>query len=375
MSRKRGFTLIELVITIAVIAILIALILPAVQMAREDARRSSCKDNLKQLGIALHNYHDTHKGFPPLRGGTAFACNGSHGNYTDLWSGASDFTPTHGDRAILSAVVMMMPFIDCNPYWEWISTAPCQGGDPSLAAGEPNATPYPPTELESFLCPSSSSIPKTDRNTAGIHRSYCFSVGDQYQNVNSVGRRNRGVFSPYASTRIDEIIDGTSNTIAMAERDLGKKASKDKLGQVALWRSLDPAAGGGCHGENMGTGALLSDDGRRYNGSTVVDPVRGLPLLPGEQWANGLPFFSAVMIVTPPNSPSCTATGPFDDDMLISVSSRHQGGAHVLLADGAVRFVTDDVATDRPTREPSESRFGLWGALGSMAGQEVVDDF
>src|SRR6059036_3885952 len=105
MLRKRdtGFTLIELLVVIAIIAVLIALLLPAVQQAREAARRTQCKNNLKQWGLALHNYHDTHKCFAPLSGGT-----GNSGAVTD-------------NQERLSGRVLLLPFLELDPVWQQIA--------------------------------------------------------------------------------------------------------------------------------------------------------------------------------------------------------------------------------------------------------------
>ncbi len=104
---RRGFTLIELLVVIAIIAVLIALLLPAVQQAREAARRTQCKNNLKQFGLALHNYHDTHKVFPPRQGG----------------SGANaGCTSTNCHRGRLSAFVMMAPFYEQTALFNQIMT-------------------------------------------------------------------------------------------------------------------------------------------------------------------------------------------------------------------------------------------------------------
>lgn len=377
MKRRRGFTLIELLVVIAIIAILIALLLPAVQQAREAARRSACKNNLKQLGVALHNYHDTHKAFCPLRGGTDTPSLTPPANISN--------TPPLSGQVVgvadgaLSGIVMLLPFIDQQPLWEQISTAVRQGGDPSSDA---NFIDHPTGELESLLCPSSA-IPDKQGSSSGIHKSYCFSTGDTAfgagATINAAGTaaapRVRGCFGAYRCTRIRDILDGTSNTIAMAERGLGKPGnSMDKIGKVTV--PSGPIADSSRSTVLTVCGAtLLTPDGQYYDSQSVTPSSTwsaNVGYLPSEQWANGLPFFSSVQTVLPPNSQSC-AEDAGNVSTLISVSSRHQGGAHVLMCDGAVKFITENINTDKPTSQPDESPWGIWGAYGTISGQEIID--
>ncbi len=343
--RKRGFTLIELLVVIAIIAILVALLLPAVQQAREAARRSACKNNLKQFGLGLANYHDTHNYWPPLRGGTA---------------GGSQ-------NEMLSGVAMMLPFLDQGPMWERISNfgggvqnGGDQGGDPTA-----NTFPHPPAEIEVFLCPSST-VPV--RHASGsAQRSYVFSVGDtindNFTSINpstSVIMRHRGPFGYRLCTRMRDFKDGTSSTIAMAERDLGNPGNlNDIIGHVATTQALAPA-------DCMAT----QNNGFYTSGSN--------PERPAQFWAFGAPYYNSVAICVPPNGPSCGAATGYS---MITVSSRHPGGAHVQFADGSVRFInesinTGDMSIDATvTNQGGASPYGIWGALGTLFGGEVIGEY
>ena len=387
MMKKRGFTLIELLVVIAIIAILIALLLPAVQQAREAARRSQCKNNLKQWGLALHNYHDTHKVFSPMSGGT----------------GGSGLT--HNQER-LSGRAMLLPFLEMDPLWQQIATDTVNQRNNPM---NPNWTGVtaPTGEMEVFICPSSSVPQQVDNQP---HASYAFNVGDTTVGLfrSSVGnldgsidgdpavapgvsQRNRGPFSFRSCSKVSDIQDGTSNTVFMAERDLGNPTNRrDSLGRVYAV-ALDPATAG-----NVDACKAVSIQGY-YAANSFAD-------LPGERWASGFYFHSGVSFVLPPNAASCVATLPTFSNAnataigtgvtgLISVSSRHTGGAHCLMGDGTVRFVNENINSQSGGYVGSTastnasytvsgiaalnggSPFGVWGAIGTIGAGETVSDF
>ena len=405
--KKRGFTLIELLVVIAIIAILIALLLPAVQQAREAARRSQCKNNLKQWGLALHNYHDTHLTFAPMSGGT-----GQSG--------------TNENR--LSGRVFLLPFLEFAPLWETIALDQvAQRGDsvagldfgfstwtvPNVRGG--SAVTGVGGEMEVFLCPSSA-VPNQIPGAAGTggtatpfaHASYAFNVGDTLVNLSQGGaaladvdsatpsNRNRGPFACRAVSRIRDLADGTSNTALMAERDLSNPTNpRDHLGRVTSTSATDPA---NC--------ATMQTQG-------LFTAVSGNRDLPGERWTSGFYFHSGVSFCLPPNGCSCvigssglTTNGPLTAagaawNGFITPSSRHTGGCHVMMGDGTVRFVNENISsatnagsspawnqtlpadgttiTNGPAAPHQglggQSPYGIWGAIGTMGGGETVGDF
>ena len=400
MMKKRGFTLIELLVVIAIIAILIALLLPAVQQAREAARRSQCKNNLKQWGLALHNYHDTHKVFCPLRGGTA----GTGGNFEAL-----------------SGRVMLLPFLEMDPLWQQIASSTiagslAQGGDPNAATGLTvtavvalGAPLDIGGEMEVFVCPSSTVPQKLSPGQP--HASYAFNVGDMLTSIrqNSAGvapfplldgpianiaQRNRGPFGIRSCTSVRDFLDGTSNTVLMAERDLGNPSNaKDGIGRVWGWGAsvLAPSACAGFLTQGYFTTAS------------------GIAELPGEKWSSGFLFYSGVTLIIPPNGASCATAAPAaaqsaGQNGIITPSSRHTGGCHCLMGDGTVKFVNENInssmiTTSTPplsqatvpdletvinatytglpagTTYTGQSPYGIWGAIGTMGGGETVSDF
>lgn len=302
--------------------------------------RSWCKNNLKQWGLALHNYHDTHKCFPPYAGGRK----------------------ENGER--LSGRAMLLPFLELDPLWRQIGTAPGQGGDPLrlTLAEAPNG------EIEVFVCPSSAIPAPVDRQP---HVSYVFNVGDQLDFGGGVAdfpnqMKTRGPFAWRSCSKISDILDGTSNTIAMAERDIGNPTGKrDILGRVAEVAATSPA-------DCMATVA---------NGQYLAK-VSVLNELMGERWSSGHPFYSVFTTAVPPNGPSCAASAPPSGKSVggwFTASSRHTGGVNVLFLDGTVRFVNEkiDVGKSTATEPESDGRssYGIWGAIGTMAAGETVSDF
>ncbi len=320
-------------------------LMPRSSHNHQPARRSQCKNNLKQWGLALHNYHDTHKCFPPYSGGTA----------------------ENGER--LSGRAMLLPFLEQAPLWDQIATAPGQGGDPmNLKLVDPVRGDV----IEVFLCPSSS-IPTT--GVGPSHASYVFNVGDQLDfgsGVEDFPNRmlTHGPFAWRQCFKIRDILDGTSNTIAMAERDLGNPSNKrDILGRVAEVAATSPAD------------CLATASNGQYLAKVSV-----LNELMSERWASGHPFYSVFTTAVPPNGPSCAASAPPSGKSVggwFTASSRHTGGVNVLMCDGTVRFVNDSIdvgnlkATepDKSIKTFGQSSYGVWGALGTMAGGETINDF
>jgi len=340
MIRKRGFTLIELLVVIAIIAVLVALLLPAVQQAREAARRSSCKNNLKQLGLALHNYHDTHTVFPPRM-------HGADG------TGTTATPPPAGTTVRLSAHISLLPFVDQAPLFNSIDLS-----DPPHVWAT-NFNPWN-TKITTFLCPSD--LDTSDITPIGQHN-YNFNSGDSRE-VGSAGgtrRTTRGLFGYQTSKKMRDIIDGTSNTILMAE--IVRPPGGNVFGR---------ATGNGTG--NPPSGCLAQFVNNQYVG-TLIDRNRSM----GTRYTDGRAQYSAINTILPPNSPSCHSGG--DGDGYHSVSSRHTGGAQVLLADGSVRFISENINTGNLSLNSPGSAsgaptpYGIWGALGTASGGETIGDF
>jgi prepilin-type N-terminal cleavage/methylation domain-containing protein/prepilin-type processing-associated H-X9-DG protein len=360
-AKQRGFTLVELLVVIAIIGILVGLLLPAVQAAREAARRMACSNNLKQTGLALHNYESAFSRFPAH-------CIGS-GN---LMQG--------GQRGIYSGWHAMLPYLEQAPRFAQLEQV--------------QITPWADNPAGNFLlislplpflqCPSDAgdSDPSRPQRTNTLS-SYAFCTGDNYSSTQiSPGERNnaalaaqkqpidnRGIFGRYNYPRIGAITDGTSNTIALGERqrphtipDRGNVTAV--AGDIA---TLQPIV---CR-------ATLA--GRNYITPTQI-PTGDNAV--GYRGFGGNAYFAALTTILPPNSASCLiAEGGISYHLangIWSAGSEHTGGAQFALADGSVRFISDSIdsgnlAAVAPARNGGGlSPYGVWGALGTKAGGEVV---
>ncbi len=342
-GQRQGFTLIELLVVIAIIAVLIALLLPAVQQAREAARRSQCKNNLKQLGLALHNYHDVYNVFPYLMGGT-------------VAPGQSDANPANWGRA--SGFIGLLPYIDQAPLYNQISnsltingtTYPPFGPSPWLE----NYTPWTAT-IQTLLCPSEGRHIRQNRigNTT-----YAFSTGDSGAVITM---NPRGVFGDRSSVGMRDITDGSSNTILMAERAF-PTATNDIGHSTVIANATVP---NDCR-------AAYNSSTRQYTTGTIRDWT-------GDRWPDGGVAFTGFNTILPPNSPSCAVSNHEAQNGIYSAGSKHTGGAHALMGDGSVRFISENINTGNlgvdSLTVSGQSNYGVWGSLGSKNGGEVVGEF
>ncbi len=366
--KHSGFTLVELLVVIAIIGVMVGLLLPAVQAAREAARRMSCSNNLKQIGLGMHNYHAAYDNLPMQSGGTSPVPGGVWWNNNEKW---------------LAWSVPLLPFVEQQALWEQISNgAFFDDGTPAAPMG-PQVwfADYSPwrTNIGTYRCPSDPAMPAAGQ-FGMINYGVCHGdsiVGnvlggtDANGNVFSVANRDacRGAFAPRRFTSFRDILDGTSNTFAAAEHIVGFMSFREinstlKLDQTGI--IANPSA---CD-------SLIDPARPQYwlNDTQMVDDWSR-----GRQWAFGLPIYTGFTAIRPPNKANCS-TGSDSADGIFTPASRHQGGCHALMVDGAVKFVTDSIeagnqnATAPPiAAQGIASPYGLWGRLGTRASKEVIN--
>ncbi|RMF42271.1 MAG: DUF1559 domain-containing protein [Planctomycetota bacterium] len=324
---RRGFTLVELLVVIAIIGILVGLLLPAVQAAREAARRMSCSNNLKQLGLALHNYHDTYRKFPP----SAFYPRGFTG---DGWSVQSRLLPQL-EQGNLAGLI------------DWRFTYAQQ---PAVAA----------TRIPVYLCPSEPNDRSRPDPKPGLPEfahyplNYGANMGTWFIYDPRTHRGGTGLFYPNSRLGMASIVDGTSNTLAFAEvkafnpylRDGGNPAA---LGVAPPATAADVVAYGGNFKTNSGHTEWV--DGRIHQTgftTTFTPNTRVLFKQSGNVYDVDFNSSREGKSVTLPTYAAVTSR------------SYHTGGVQIGLADGSVRFLSESID------------LRVWRALGTREGGEVV---
>lgn len=361
-AKRPGFTLVELLVVIAIIGILVALLLPAVQAARESARRSQCTNNLKQFGLALQNYHDVHNSLPSRQGGTS-ACTGP--------------AYLNGNCTRASALVALLPYLEQQAAYSIIQGGG-YGSQVIPAFGPATNILWYGWEIQPvvFLCPSDPrGVPHPVPSMtigSGIwgEQNYAFSQGDTITQ-NGVGTDIRGLF-PYTTTvRYSGITDGLSNTIAMSERlrvSFGAgsgarvRATQGDFIATFITGSFPQVSPGQC--------LAVASDGYY----TTPAQVSGLF---GTMWADGPVRRCAFTTVLPPNSPSCVSVdnnGNYSGSGVYAPSSMHPDGVNGLMTDGSVRFISEVIDTGNlawTEVSSGPSPFGVWGAMGSKSGGEA----
>lgn len=353
MKRRRGFTLVELLVVIAIIGILVALLLPAVQAAREAARRMQCNNNLKQLGVALHNYHDTYKALPSLGQGT---------------QGEPNNNPpreAYSNYGYLSGIVHMLPFFEQQPLYDQFGAGQANPYYPAWGPVPWYGWNYAPhaAQVPSLLCPSDKGK-KTTSNPYNYQgdTNYCFNNGNRPTVGGGNGGGNpRGVFGDRTFYNLGRITDGTSNTIAMSEMVIGEDGMSTIHGayvEIQDWRDFDNNPLSQCF--------IYKGINNGFQNAPAIQRLRGV------NWAWGCMVASGFNTVLPPNSIGCTNwQSEWGSSHILPPDSYHPGGVNCVMADGSVQFISSTINAGDPSRvavQSGPSPYGVWGALGSRNG-------
>jgi prepilin-type N-terminal cleavage/methylation domain-containing protein/prepilin-type processing-associated H-X9-DG protein len=372
-ASRRGFTLIELLVVIAIIAVLIALLLPAVQAAREAARRAQCTNNLKQIGIALHNYHTSQDAFPC---GAAFQPQNNTGG-TQCSNG---FDMAMWDS--WSAQGQMLGYMEQQPIYNAINFS----WSPQGTLGQPINSTALDRIISSYLCPSDPNSGGGRQNINNYAASFGTTTGNltawttaAYPECYQKPSGSSGMFTFGLAYGIRDVIDGSSNTIAYSEWLVGDgkatfyagaKPPSMYRGNIMISSGVTGPAAAEAYLNPQDTLNQLSACAAVWNtwkrtgsGTGQIGDIKGL------RWGMGTEGFSMFNVLQTPNDSqnpfggcragTCDFCWP-DSSFTISAASGHPGGVNVLFADGSARFVKDSVA--RMT----------WWALGTRANGEIL---
>ncbi|GIV26195.1 MAG: prepilin-type N-terminal cleavage/methylation domain-containing protein [Bacteroidia bacterium] len=352
--RNHAFTLIELLVVIAIIAVLIALLLPAVQMAREAARRAQCQNNLKQIGLAMHNYHQVHGMFPPsgmrvLRGSE---------NESGRWARGGE--QQWGDK------VFLLPYLDRVDLYNAANLDLRSYGEPPTSnrqvawSGDANHT-LRQARIETFLCPSDPHFPHPNPHAAMTN--YALNHGtERYYN----GWRTNGVaYHPgwdWAMNKpigLRDIVDGTAMTAMYSEWIRGGTHGRTAWAKTdpLSWTWNSPAV------DRIGFGLDANREGDKAFERICEESTSPQWNYKGEMWwSNCAGRGTGYGHSKRPNRKSCRAGNWSAGTHLMAATSLHPGGVNVLFCDGRVRFISNDVDQN------------VWFAIGTRDGREPVSE-
>jgi prepilin-type N-terminal cleavage/methylation domain-containing protein/prepilin-type processing-associated H-X9-DG protein len=364
-NKKGAFTLVELLVVITIIGILIALLLPAVQAAREIARRIQCSNNLKQIGLGIHTYHNTFEALPAGSGGP--------------------YSASTANKARYSLFVPILPFLEqTNVYNALAQDTLAPNGNFSGVIGTAHAA-----KISLYLCPTSGSpgLTKTEDQSGKCSYKYC--LGDNaavWSITNGRLEAIRGAFGYQTWYNLSAFSDGTSNTLTFSERvlcdDLATRRSRNiKMGVYHNNATVSaPFATVTDPFNPSGTVKMFTSRPDCLNKAVAgyyVDIITDTNCWgeSGLAWIDGYYMYSSFTTIIPPNGPSCfNRNGTALDVGAFAPTSDHSGGVNVSLADGSVRFVSEtiDSGTGSACVVSGVSPFGIWGALGSKNGGESL---
>jgi hypothetical protein len=372
-------------VVIAIIGVLIALLLPAVQAAREAARRMTCTNHLKQLGIALHNFHDTHGDLPNAEYNQCIEMGRTCYDYytaatTPAWNAATD-----GFWAAYSCFVVILPYVENQALYEQVAQDTTASNKPFTLSSDSIVSFSKKPAI--YGCPSdpNSNVTRVV-NPVGSAGNYRVCRGDRPTKRSKA--KSRGLFGCGEEDNfgLEAVTDGTSNTLAFSEAVVGTSSNYDQVrGGLAIVATIASTIVA-----NVFEVPFADLNARGPNGTvTNPYPVTGTTGYHADLFRSGTKWFQSASVctgfhtITPPNSPSCagaiTGTGRPDDAATIAASSFHPGGVNAAMTDGAVKFFSETIdctptsgITSFAGYSSGPSPLGVWGALSTRAGGESV---
>lgn len=368
-QKRPAFTLVELLVVIAIIGILIAMLLPAIQAAREAANRMECGNNMRQIVLATHNYHDVHGKLPPVASGKTY-----------------------------SIFVPLLPYMEQAPlakeFQEYGSVTGNLNTKSYFITWPPKPGQFVPpwcVQIPSLLCPSGYYAETLHPTYHSGATSYLVSTGDYPDLIKEIYSNGSGSYGlegigrgPFQVLRwnpLSRIKDGTSNTVGFSERVIGRVSSGGGGKSLRMvdtyiamaWKNgtaMDPDP------TEDGTAPLYPSKCLEFIGlgGDYVQPMpvgSGLAVnsLGGRNWAYGDALSTTFSTIMPPNGPSCSSFYAY----VAGPSSNHIGGSNVAFMDGSTRFISEIIDTGDLSIAPikrGKSPYGAWGALGTANGNE-----
>jgi len=373
--RRRGFTLVELLVVIAIIGILIGLLLPAVQAAREAARRMQCTNNMKQIGLAVHSYHDSQGTCPPL-------C-APYNNYNAEWPTRSYYT---------GVKLFILPYLEQTAIFNSFHSDSTKVPNGSAFNVGTMSNGYAQwaykTSVETYKCPSdgnsketlnanTTQFPATEEGRSNVvfcegDAPWASHVADKDESNVPARTSNRGMFRVQTWHSIAFCVDGTSNTIMASETCTGDNYDKRVKGGLSHRKEMGVPDASAPAGVGIYPSACMNYGYDSTDRNMISAPSNTWR---GTFWTDNRPASCGFTTNVPPNSVACVYWDNLAPWVMGGVSSFHSGGANVVMMDGSVKFVADTINCGQlnKTQAPTgQSPYGIWGAMGSPTGGEAV---
>lgn len=348
-GRVSGFTLIELLVVIAIIAVLVAMLLPAVQQAREAARRSQCKNNLKQIGLALHTYHDTFNQFPN----------------SAVWGYYAGAAPSAAVPRHFTWICMLLPYLDQGPLYNAINFSLPLYDTTQKTQVDSNGNSISAKRISTLMCPSDSVFPGPVYNLGWTNYggASIYWAQPPYNSDPAAG-----VFCDFLNTGFKHILDGTSTTLAVGEcSTYGFQGGPEYTSGTGKWRASANNA--------VFKSALVAIGSISYYPGTKT-----MPTFADGTAETGAPYkYAGAGVQTAVDSAVYEAAWGINTEY-IGPSSVHAGGAQFLMCDGTVRFINQNIQAQKPTGAPGSATYSsIWFSLNTRNGQGLneppVGDF